>query len=358
MWTWFAHTLQFKVPGGTSRGVLQTKTSYFLSAEPEPGVRILGECGLLAGLSADDRPTYTSQLDKLVGELNEGIYHHESWREWPSMQFGAEMALASLANYQKGTPLLEYFPSSFTMGQASIPINGLIWMGTLDQMKQQITAKLNQGFSCLKLKIGALGWHDELDLLTGIRREFSVSDLEVRVDANGGFSPNEAPGVLRQLAQLQVHSIEQPILPHYRDELANLCMKSPIPVALDESLIGTFTKEEKERLLNTINPRYIILKPSFLGGWSGTNEWIQLAETKGIGWWITSALESNLGLNAIAQYTFQKRVQIPQGLGTGGLFTNNVEAPLSVAAGHLWYRPELEWNLNALNEKAPDRGRG
>lgn len=352
-WSWFAHTLEFKVPGGTSRGVLQTKTSYFFTAEPEPGVRILGECGLLAGLSADDRPTYSSALNQVVEELNDGTYHYESWRMWPSLQFGVEMALSSLVNYQKGFPLFEYFPSLFTSGKASIPINGLIWMGTLESMKAQISSKLNQGFSCLKLKIGALAWSDESALLKEIRKQFGPADLELRVDANGGFTPENVGGVLNELAQLGVHSIEQPLQPQYVDELATWCSKSPVPIALDESLIGKFTLEEKESLLNTIKPPYIILKPSFIGGWQGTTEWIDLARKHGIKWWITSALESNLGLNAIAQYTYMQEVSIPQGLGTGGLFTNNVDAPLLVKKGNLWYQNHQPWNLNVLERKSP-----
>jgi o-succinylbenzoate synthase len=224
----------------------------------------------------------------------------------------------------------------------------LVWMGEEGFMKHQITEKLAQGFNCIKLKIGAIDFQKELGLLTFIRRNFDEKTIEIRVDANGGFTSNEALVKLNQLAGFKLHSIEQPIQINQHDRMSELCKTTPIPIALDEELIGVFSLEEKEQLLLKIRPQYIILKPSLVGGFRGTSEWIELANRLSIGWWITSALESNIGLNAIAQFTFMQNNTMPQGLGTGGLYTNNFDCPLEVSQGQLWYRSDLEWNCNLL----------
>jgi o-succinylbenzoate synthase len=262
--------------------------------------------------------------------------------DFPSIQFGLEMAFRSLQN---NDPFM-LFSSDFTKGEDSIPINGLIWMGGTDFMKQQIKDKLSQGFSCIKMKIGAIDFSKELDLLKSIRKEFSSEDIELRVDANGAFSVLEALENLKRLSEFGLHSIEQPIKKGQWDEMARLCKESPLPIALDEELIGVTNADEKKELLKVIQPQYIILKPSLLGGYRGSDEWIGISEKMSIGWWVTSALESNVGLNAIAQYTYTKNNNMPQGLGTGGLFTNNFASPLNVKNGTLQYDIKTNWKFN------------
>lgn len=327
------YMLHFRRPSGTSRGVLHTKKTYFLQIT-ENGKTGLGECALFEGLSADDRPDYEEKLHWLCRNvhLTTEILAHELL-EFPSIWIGYEQALQNL---QHGKDI--YFPSAFTHGQQSIKINGLIWMGDADYMREQIREKLSQKFSCLKLKIG-VDWPAEQKILAQLREEFPPEILELRVDANGGFSPENVRAVLDALAHLKVHSIEQPIKAGQVEEMAKLCAEAPLPVALDEELIGIFQTEKKRKLLAEIRPQYIILKASLVGGFSGTDEWISMAENFGIGWWITSALESNTGLNAIAQYTFTKQNPLPQGLGTGQLFTNNTESSLQLNGENLsFYR--------------------
>ena len=336
------HILNFKQPSGTSRGVLKTKETYFLIIENKTRKGI-GECGLFRGLSCDDRPDYEEKLQWVCTNIDLGkeellkrVYN------MPSLQFGIEQAFLSLDSKD---PFV-LFPSNFTKGDASISINGLIWMGTFDYMKQQINAKLKSGFTTIKLKIGTLDFDKEIDLLRAIRKEYSANEIELRVDANGAFSPEEAFEKLQRLSHFEIHSIEQPILSKQWPEMANLCEKTPLPIALDEELIGIFSDEEKEKLLATIKPHYIILKPSLIGGLNGSNSWINIAKTYNVGWWITSALESNVGLSAIAQFTYNLQTKMPQGLGTGNLFTNNFDSPLFVDNGRLHYNPEQAWNFN------------
>lgn len=337
------HILNFKQPSGTSRGVLKTKETWFiiLSSEEKQGI---GECGILRGLSVDDRPDYEAQLKYTCENIDKGlVFLLEKNIEFPSIQIGLEMAFMSF----EATDYFELFPSKFTKNEDSISINGLIWMGTEAFMKQQIQDKIEAGFKCIKLKIGAIDFNTELNLLKGIRRHFSESDIELRVDANGAFSPDNALEKLKQLSDFSIHSIEQPIKANQFKEMAKLCEQTPLPIALDEELIGVFSIENKIELLQTIKPQYIILKPSFIGGFNGTDEWIALAEKQNIGWWITSALESNVGLSAIAQYTYLKQNNMPQGLGTGGLFTNNIQSPLEVKNGTLQYNNNnRNWNFN------------
>ena len=254
---------------------------------------------------------------------------------FPSIQFGVEQAFRSVAASQ----WYELFPSDFITGKDAIPINGLIWMGSPDFMKAQIKEKLAQGFRCIKMKIGAINFEEEYRILKALRNEFLASDIEIRVDANGAFQATEALVYLERLAALQLHSIEQPIRAGQWEAMAELCEQTPLPIALDEELIGVFTSEEKQRLLREIQPQYIILKPSLIGGYRGSEEWITLAETLGIGWWVTSALESNIGLNAIAQWTYTLHSPMPQGLGTGALYTNNLPFPLYVENGRLGFNP-------------------
>lgn len=335
------HTLTFKRPSGTSRGVMNIKETYFLVLKTEESFGV-GECGLLRGLSVDDKPDYEEKLQWVCDNiyLGEQILY-ERLTEFPSIQFGLETAFKSL---HSDNPFI-LFSSGFTRGEKAIPINGLVWMGDKTFMKEQISEKLKQGFRCIKMKIGAIDFKTELELLKSIRKEFSASEVELRVDANGGFSPNEALEKLKILSDLELHSIEQPIKQGQWQEMARLCEESPLPIALDEELIGVFSEEEKVKLMDTIKPQYIILKPSLIGGFRGSNTWIQFAENHNAGWWITSALESNVGLNAISQYTFTKNSKLPQGLGTGSLYTNNIESPLEVSNGALHYNPSTKWKF-------------
>ena len=327
--TYKKYILNFKRPGGTSRGVLKTKETYFLSIT-KSGKTGTGECGLFRGLSYDDVPEYEQKLQWLCENINvDRDVLKEELKHFPSIWFGFEQAILNL---EHGDDL--YFPSDFTAGKSFIKINGLIWMGDAAFMEEQIEEKLKEGFDCLKLKIGT-DWNSEKRILQELRKKFPANQLELRVDANGGFSFNEAKTVLEELYELQIHSIEQPIKAGNREEMYQLCTGTKTPIALDEELIGIVDYSEKKKLLEEIRPQYIILKPSLVGGFSGSNDWISLAESLGIGWWITSALESNIGLNAIAQYTFTKNPKIPQGLGTGGLFTNNFETRLELSGDRL-----------------------
>lgn len=339
--TYKKHILQFKRPSGTSRGVMTEKETWFLVLEAN-GKQGIGECGLLRGLSIDDRPDYEEKLQWVCNMIHLG--KEKLWEElkaFPSIQFGVEMAFLSL---ESETPYL-LFPSDFTKGKKSIPINGLVWMGTPEFMKAQIEEKLAQGFSCIKLKIGAIDFKQELDLLAFIRSHFDANTIELRVDANGAFTESEALHKLNQLAVYKLHSIEQPIQKGQEKAMASLCKQTPFPIALDEELIGVFDYEDKAKLLDEIQPHYIILKPSLIGGIKGSLEWIALAEARNIGWWITSALESNIGLNAIAQFTFTLTNLMPQGLGTGGLYTNNFDCPLQIEKGTLTYNTKQKWEV-------------
>jgi o-succinylbenzoate synthase len=321
---------------------MNEKETWFIVVEQD-GKKGIGECGILRGLSIDDRPDYEEKMQWTCDNIHLGKDRlWEALMEFPSIQFGVEMAFESLSSE---SPFL-LFPSDFTNGTKSILINGLVWMGEEAFMKQQIEEKLAQGFRCIKLKIGAIDFDKELQLLRFIREHFTPEQVEIRVDANGAFDENLALDKLHQLSEFKLHSIEQPIQKNHTDRMAELCKKTPFPIALDEELIGVFTVEEKEQLLEKIKPQYIILKPSFVGGFRGTKEWISLAEKHKIGWWITSALESNIGLNAIAQWTFLQHNSMPQGLGTGALYTNNFDCPLEVSQGQLWYKMELDWTFD------------
>jgi len=340
--TYHKYILNFKQASGTSRGILKTKETWFIILKEE-GNQGVGECGIFRGLSVDDRPDYEEKLQWVCKNIHLGLdVLLEKLIEFPSIQFGLEMAFKSV----ESTDMFTLFPSEFTKGKASIPINGLIWMGSESFMKQQIKEKIETGFHCIKVKIGAIDFQKELELLKAIRKEYSVTDIELRVDANGAFSANNALEKLKQLSEFDLHSIEQPIKQGQVEVMARLCEQTPLPIALDEELIGVFSVTKKQELLQMIRPQYIILKPSLVGGFHGSDEWIQIAENMNIDWWITSALESNIGLNAIAQYTFTKQSNMYQGLGTGSLFTNNFSSPLQVKIGTLRHEKDTNWNFN------------
>ncbi len=328
-------TLHFKQPAKTSRGVYTTRRLWYLHLTNDdcPGREGIGECAPLPDLSCDARPDYETLLRRFcAGIAQRGSWDPAALRDYPSMLFGIETAFR---HYERQSYAL--WDTPFSRSEAGIPINGLIWMADYERMLAQIETKLASGFRCVKLKIGAIHFEDELRLLRYIRRHFSAGEIELRVDANGAFAPSEALEKLKRLAELDLHSIEQPIRAGQWETMARLTAATPLPIALDEELIGVNDPIEKERLLDTIRPHYIILKPSLHGGLQGANEWIRMADEREIGWWITSALESNIGLNAIAQWCATFDNPRPQGLGTGALFTDNVAMPLSIRRDCLWY---------------------
>ena len=363
-------TLHFKQPVGTSRGVYTTRHSYYLTLTSDelPGVEGVGECATLPDLSCDAKPEYAVTLRQVCQMVEQmGRIPYDMIRAYPSITFGLETAFASLFDAakkfleivpaegassssemlkQKGVSvpagmenLTDLFDSPFGRGEEGITINGLVWMGTYEEMLARLEEKLQAGFHCVKLKIGAIDFFKELDLIKRIRNVYTQEQVELRVDANGGFLPENAMSQLEALAKYDIHSIEQPIKQHQWPKMAQLCRETPLPIALDEELIGVNVRSMKEALLDTIRPQYIILKPSLHGGIYGCNEWIQLANQRGIGSWITSALESNIGLNAIAHYAakvYGPNVQMPQGLGTGQLFTDNIPMPLEIRGDQLF----------------------
>lgn len=340
------YLLHFKEPGGTSRGVMTEKPTFLVKVfdESDPAHFGIGEAAVFPGLSPEADGNYVWKLTEVLANVAIGkatdLTHHSS------IQFGLEQAFYDYSNGCKGI----YFPSKFTSGQETIEINGLVWMGDFDKMMERVEEKIKGGFKCLKLKIGAINWQKELEMITSIRRRFNSDELMIRVDANGGFSMDEALPRLKQLADLEVHSIEQPIKAGNPDLMAFLCRVSPLPIALDEELIGKGSAEEKLSVLDAIKPQYIILKPALCGGFSGAEEWISLAGERGIGWWVTSALESNVGLNAIAQWVGAINAQGPQGLGTGGVFTDNFVTPVSLDGDKLRYNPESQLDYRQFDD--------
>ena len=363
-------TLHFKQPAGTSRGVYTTRHSYYLTLTSDelPGVEGVGECATLPDLSCDAKPEYEMTLRQVCQMVEQmGRIPYDMIRAYPSITFGLETAFASFfdeakkklgaMNLSEGKTsveilkeagvsvpmgmenLVNLFDSPFGRGEEGITINGLVWMGTYEEMLARLEEKLQAGFHCVKLKIGAIDFFKELDLIKRIRDVYTKEQVELRVDANGGFLPKNAMSQLEALAKYDIHSIEQPIKQHQWPKMAQLCRETPLPIALDEELIGVNVRSMKEALLDTIRPQYIILKPSLHGGIYGCNEWIELANQRGIGSWITSALESNIGLNAIAHYAakvYGSNVKMPQGLGTGQLFTDNIPMPLEIRGDKLF----------------------
>ena len=331
-----AYTLRFRQSAGTSRGYYTERKVWFVYVwDPSDPTHVgMGECAPLPRLSCDDLPNYAEILEAHCQHVaRHGSIDSEAIQAYPSMRFGLETALR---HYRQQSFAL--WDHAFSRGEQSIPINGLIWMGNAGEMRQRIQEKLEAGFRCLKLKIGNLDFSTELELLAALRTHFDASQLQLRVDANGAFSPKDAAKKLDQLAAFDLHSIEQPVAAHQWEVLADLCSQSPIPIALDEELIHNGSSVQKVELLDGVKPQYIVLKPSLHGGMQGCDEWIQLAEARHIGWWITSALESNVGLNAIAQWTATKAIHRHQGLGTGALYHNNIQLPLHVKGDQLWYQ--------------------
>lgn len=337
-------TLHFKQPAGTSRGVYHTRRVWYLRVtDVQTRCYGIGECAPLPDLSCDAVSNYEEILSGICRTFEKsGVLDYDLLRPYPSMLFGLETALLHL---RAGT--LQLYSTPFSEGREGIPINGLIWMGNFEEMYRRIEEKMRLGFRCIKLKIGAIEFDKEIELLAHIRERFSSDEIELRVDANGAFAPEEALEKLKALSAFDLHSIEQPVRAGQWNVMAQLCTQSPVPVALDEELIGVNSREQKMELLDTIRPQYIILKPSLHGGLHGASEWIDLAAERGFGSWVTSALESNVGLNAIAQWCATLHPVLPQGLGTGLLFTDNIDYPLQIKGDCLWFSPEgsePDWN--------------
>lgn len=335
------YTLHFKRPAKTSRGQYINHQVWYVkvSDASNPDNWGIGECAPLPDLSCDFNEDYEGNLRYFCQDLeNNGTLNTEELRKYPSILFGLETALLHL-----NAKSFRLYDTPFSNGEQGITINGLIWMGEFHYMLEQIETKMQQGFRCIKLKIGAINFEKELSLLKHIRNHFSAQEVTLRVDANGAFSPEEALEKLKRLSELDLHSIEQPIKVEQWSEMARLCEVSPLPIALDEELIGIHDFEKKKELLNIISPQYIILKPTLHGGISGSAEWVELAEKQNIGWWITSALESNIGLDAIAQWCSTFDNFLPQGLGTGALYTNNIQLSLSIKKDQLWFDPNGEF---------------
>lgn len=346
------HKLNFKFDAGTSRGVLKSKTTYFIQIRKDDKILGLGEAAPLYGLSIDKPENFEEKLQVSCEKLEDLLADNAQDinisaiipQDFPAIRFGLEMALL---DYHQGLNRI-YYKSGFITGANAIPINGLIWMSDKTSMLGQIKSKLESGYKCIKIKIGAINFEEECELLAFIRKQFGPDDITIRVDANGAFKPEHALEKLKILSDFNLHSIEQPIAANNHKWMKVLCEQSPLAIALDEELIGVFDGK-KQLLLEEINPQYIILKPSLLGGFKATDEWISYAKSMNIGWWITSALESNIGLNAIAQYTAQLPYESFQGLGTGQLFHNNIPSPLTIEEGELYYSPNLNWDLSLFN---------
>jgi len=341
------HTFIFKQPGGTSRGVLTNKDSWYLIVynTEDPGCIGIGECSLIKRLSIDDRPDFEKKLSDVannINDFNNGLI--KGLDDFPAIRFGLETAMLDLITGGKRV----IFNTDFTNGKKGIDINGLIWMGSYNFMRRQIIEKIEGGYRCIKLKIGAINFEDELKLLKLIRKDFNENELEIRVDANGAFNPEVALEKLKRLSEFHLHSIEQPIKQRMWNEMAKLCERTPLPIALDEELIGISSEAEMKNMIETIQPQYIILKPGLLGGFKKSNAFIKLADENKIGWWVTSALEGNIGLNAIAQWTATLKNPMPQGLGTGQLFSNNVDSPLFIRKAKLYFDKTREWNLSKI----------
>lgn len=339
------YTLNFITPGGTSRGVMTTKDTYFIKIwdESNPDIYGIGECALFKGLSAEDDENYEVKLQELCRNIENDEPTDLSTHS--SIMFGFESAILDFSNGGKRI----YHHSPFTEGNYRIPINGLVWMGTKEDMLTRIDEKVEAGFHTIKLKIGAIDFDQECEMIEYVRRKYSANDLEIRVDANGGFTPEVALQRLETLSKYRIHSIEQPIKPGQWEEMAALCNKTPIPIALDEELIGITNPMMMMELLRNIRPHYIILKPSLMGGFSGSLEWLRMAAQFQIGGWITSALESNIGLNALAQWVATLQPKIPQGLGTGMVFSNNFQSPLYQTQDYLAYNSQFNWDIPELN---------
>ncbi len=346
------YTLNFKFEAGTSRGTMTSKDSYFIKLydQANPAIFGIGECSPLVGLSPDlggDLSLAMQHAIKSISQIDNLNLNHIYDiipSAYPALQFAFETAILDLQS--GGRRIL--FNNDFTLSKSTIPINGLVWMGDKSTMLQRIKDKIAEGFNTIKIKIGAINFDDELDLIKHIRNEYSKDRITIRLDANGAFRPEEALGILDSLEKFDIHSIEQPIMAGNRKAMKKLCSQSPIPIALDEELIGVGERKEKIQLLENIKPAFIIIKPTLLGGLEKSKGWIELAKDRSIAWWITSALESNIGLNAIAQFTANYNIDMPQGLGTGQLFHNNIQSPLCIDRGYLNYDRREGWDILAL----------
>lgn len=332
------HDLSFRFAAGTSRGVLHQKPSDFIIIHQD-GKTGIGECSVIPGLSIDDENTFQKKLKEVQILLETGKEPEiNELNDYPAIAFGVESALLDLHSPKDNI----IFDTAFSRSEVGIPINGLVWMGDKNFMLNQIKDKIEQGYRCIKLKIGSIDFDTELNLLRYIRNEFSAGEMEIRVDANGAFTPKEAIGKLNQLSRLDIHSIEQPIRQNQWSDMAELCRNTPVPIVLDEELIGQDIQRAGE-ILDLIRPQFIILKPSLIGGFHRSEQWINEAVRRNIGWWATSALESNIGLNAIAQWVSTFDLKLPQGLGTGQLYHNNISSPLIIRNASLWYDAEVGW---------------
>lgn len=353
------HRLDFTFSAGTSRGVLRHKYTWIIRIFDDecPDVYGLGEAAPLVNLSIDDLPDFEQRLLNICDKISGKPAPRDTTEAYmlldeqvpdglPSIYFGLEVALIDLMN--GGDRMI--YDNEFSRGIKGIPINGLVWMGALEDMLFQITEKVDEGFDCIKVKIGSMDFEKECDLLQYIRNKYYKKEITLRVDANGAFSPEEAMGKLSQLAKYKIHSIEQPIKDGQLGAMNRLCETSPIPIALDEELIGKYTLASKKALLNAVKPQFIILKPTLVGGLRASQQWIALAQELNIGWWMTSALESNIGLNAISQFTAEYNVDLPQGLGTGKLYHNNLDSPLTIENGNIYYRKPLDWDFSLLTQ--------
>ena len=332
----YPHRLYFKQPAGTSRGTYLTRDVWYihLTSKDFPGRVGIGECAPLPGLSPELTEKYPILLEQICNEVAYCGHIDKSWLQaYPSILFGLETAFMQFKNNS-----YKLFDTPFSNGKKGIATNGLIWMNTCENMLQQIDEKIERGFRCIKIKVGAIDFEEEIGLLQHIRNKYTAKQIEVRLDANGAFKPEEALAKLKRLAKFDIHSIEQPIAAKQWGSMTKLIAKSPIPIALDEELIGVNELSLKQTILDSLRPAYIILKPSLHGGFSGCNEWIEEAKNRSIKWWATSALESNIGLNAIAQWAASQQNSRPQGLGTGGLFVNNMQMPLVMNKSNLWFK--------------------
>ncbi len=361
--TVYPYTLDFKFPAGTSRGVLKEKTTYLIRISDSKSSEQYGwgECGPLTKLSVDDLEDIEERINSITAQLNgqpcpksaEEVFDlafQLAGYKYPSLRFGIETALLDLIN----GGIRKIFDNSFFKDQSSVPINGLIWMGHMEAMLLQISDKVTEGFDCIKMKVGSLDFEKEVDILNYVRRKYYDKQILLRVDANGAFKPEEALYKMNAMAKNDIHSIEQPIKAGQHDLMASLCKNPPIDIALDEELIGINELEEKRKLLEFIKPQYIIIKPTLLGGIKSSMEWISLAEDLNIGWWITSALESNIGLNAICQFAYEMKAKSYQGLGTGKLYHNNFSSPLVIEKGHIHYDQSINWDLSQLKKVDAD----
>ena len=342
--SYFKHNLKFKIPGKTSRNVLSEKPSWFLLIENENKIGI-GECSIIPGLSIDNIKNINLKLKQVCEKISSGkIIEDKEIEDYPAIKFAIETALRDLNYFDEPFKL---FDSSFSNFNDSIRINGLVWMGDIEYMETQIRSKINYGFNCIKIKVGALDFESEFEMIKKIRKKYLEKDLEIRLDANGAFEKDNALEKLKRLSNFSIHSLEQPIKPNQWHEMAKLCQMSPIPIALDEELIKV---SEKDVLLETVNPQFLIIKPSLLGGIEESNRWIDLAEKRNIKWWVTSALESNVGLNVISQWVYAKGNNMRQGLGTGMLFKNNINSPLEIHRDTIFLNQNKKWDLNFFKQ--------